>query len=122
MAARKASTRKGDGNGNTSPKSVFQHIRFLKYERKGGVLPPHVDLCRVDEKSGQRSTHTFILYLTDCEEGGGTALLEHLKTPKVLAIAQPKRGRALIFPHGCPHSGLEVDCVPKVLLRGEVIL
>lgn len=122
MAARNASTRKGDGNGNTSPKSVFQHIRFLKYERKGGVLPPHVDLCRVDEKSGQRSTHTFILYLTDCEEGGGTALLEHLKTPKVLAIAQPKRGRALIFPHGCPHSGLEVDCVPKVLLRGEVIL
>ena len=104
------------------PKSVFQHIRFLKYEQKGGVLPPHVDLCRVDEKSRQRSTHTFILYLTDCAEGGGTALLKHLKTPSVLAVAQPKRGRALIFPHNCPHSGLEVDCVPKVLLRGEVIL
>ena len=109
-------------NDASSPTSVFQNIRFLKYERKGGLLPPHVDLCRVDEKSGRRSTHTFILYLTDCEEGGGTALLEHLKTPKVLAVAQPKRGRALFFPHDTPHCGLEVDCVPKVLLRGEVIL
>jgi hypothetical protein len=128
LAARQSMSR-GDDDKNdtspisdTSPKSVFQHIRFLKYERKGGVLPPHVDLCRVDEKSGQRSTHTFILYMTDCEEGGGTALLEHLKNPRVLAVAQPKRGRALLFPHNCPHSGLEVDCVPKVLLRGEVIL
>jgi ankyrin repeat protein len=125
-AARQAVTREvGDEDADTTsgvPKSIFQHIRFLKYEQKGGVLPPHVDLCRVDEKSGQRSTHTFILYLTDCTEGGGTALLEHLKTPSVLAVAQPKRGRALIFPHNCPHSGLEVDCVPKVLLRGEVIL
>eukprot|EP00986_Skeletonema_menzelii_P018465 scaffold26645_cov150-Skeletonema_menzelii.AAC.4 len=109
-------------NDTLSPKSVFQHIRFLKYERKGGVLPAHVDLCRVDEKSGQRSTHTFILYLTTCENGGGTALLDELSSPTVLAVAQPKRGRALIFPHNTPHSGLEVDCVPKVLLRGEVIL
>ena len=129
IAARQSMSRQHDEHDTTSPmndtlspKSVFQHIRFLKYERKGGVLPPHVDLCRVDEKSGQRSTHTFILYLTDCESGGGTALLEHLKTPKVLAVAQPKRGRALIFPHNTPHSGLEVDCVPKILLRGEVIL
>jgi hypothetical protein len=125
-AARRAVAGKvGDEDADTTsgvPKSIFQHIRFLKYEQKGGVLPPHVDLCRVDERSGQRSTHTFILYLTDCTEGGGTALLDHLKTPSVLAVAQPKRGRALIFPHNCPHSGLEVDCVPKVLLRGEVIL
>jgi hypothetical protein len=104
------------------PSSVFHHLRFLRYEQKGGLLPPHVDLCRVDESSGHRSTHTFILYLTNCSVGGGTALLKHLNDPKVLAVAQPKRGRALIFPHLCPHSGLEVDSVPKVLLRGEVIL
>jgi hypothetical protein len=45
------------------PSSVFQNIRFLHYERAGGILPPHVDLCRVDDASGLRSTHTFILYL-----------------------------------------------------------
>ncbi len=128
IAARQSLSREREGNVSSpindtlSTKSVFQHIRFLKYERKGGVLPPHVDLCRVDEKSGQRSTHTFILYLTDCEHGGGTALLDELSSPTVLAVAQPRRGRALIFPHNTPHSGLEVDCVPKVLLRGEVIL
>ena len=128
IAARQSMPREHDKNDThsfndtLSPKSVFQHIRFLKYERKGGVLPAHVDLCRVDEKSGRRSTHTFILYLTTCENGGGTALLDELSSPTVLAVAQPKRGRALIFPHNTPHSGLEVDCVPKVLLRGEVIL
>ena len=129
-----------------APLSVFDHIRFLDYTESGGILPPHVDLSRTDKRSGVRSTHTFIvslfsllqtaltpsceltriienmqLYLTDCEDGGGTALLEQLKDPKVLAIAQPKRGRALIFPHNCPHSGLEVKS-PKLLLRGEVIL
>ena len=106
----------------SSPSSVFKHIRFLTYEKPGGVLPPHVDLCRVDDASGVRSTHTFILYLTDCDHGGGTALLKSLKDPQVLAVAQPKRGRVIMFPHSCPHSGLEVSVVPKVLLRGEVIL
>lgn len=128
IAARQSLPREHHGNVSSpindtlAPTSVFQHIRFLRYERKGGILPPHVDLCRVDEKSGQRSTHTFILYLTDCEHGGGTALLDELSSPTLLAVAQPQRGRALIFPHNTPHSGLEVDCVPKVLLRGEVIL
>jgi len=109
-------------NSRMPPSSVFHHLRFLNYKEKGGILPPHVDLCRIDDSTGHRSTHTFILYLTDCKVGGGTALLQHLSDPKVLAIAQPKRGRALIFPHLCPHSGLEVECVPKILLRGEVIL
>jgi hypothetical protein len=104
------------------PSSVFQNIRFLHYERAGGILPPHVDLCRVDDASGLRSTHTFILYLTECEHGGGTALLKELRDPKVIVVAQPRRGRALIFPHLCPHSGLEVISAPKLLLRGEVIL
>jgi hypothetical protein len=68
---------------NGKPLSIFQHIRFLNYEQAGGVLPPHVDLCRIDEKSGLRSTHTFILYLTDSEYGGETALLQELRNPKV---------------------------------------
>ena len=107
---------------NGKPLSIFEHIRFLNYEQAGGVLPPHVDLCRIDEKSGLRSTHTFILYLTDCEYGGETALLQELRNPKVLLVTRPKRGRALIFPHFCPHAGLEVVTAPKLLLRGEVIL
>ena len=111
-----------DGNRTAPPTSLFQHIRFLHYDRSGGVLPAHVDLCRVDETSGRRSTHTFILYMNDCEHGGGTALLKHLADPEVLAIIQPRKGRALIFPHMCPHSGLQVESLPKLLLRGEVVI
>lgn len=109
-------------NHNSKPLSIFQHIRFLNYEQAGGVLPPHVDLCRIDDKSGLRSTHTFILFLIDCEYGGETALLQALRNPNVLLVTRPKRGRALIFPHLCPHAGLEVVTAPKLLLRGEVIL
>lgn len=112
----------GSGRRPSPPASIFQHIRFLNYERPGGILPPHVDLCRVDSASGFRSTHTFILYLTDCGEGGGTALLQQLNDPRVISVVQPKRGRVLIFPHMCPHSGLEVIRAPKLLLRGEIIL
>ena len=108
-------------NNKSPPSSVLKHLRFLNYERPGGILPPHVDLCRIDDESGYRSTHTFILYLTDCEHGGGTALLQCLKHPEVISIAKPRRGRVLIFPHLCPHSGLETVS-PKLLLRGEVII
>lgn len=105
---------------------VFPHMRFLHYSRPGAVLPPHVDLCRVNPFciGGQkRSTHTFILYLSDCLMGGETRLLEDLTgqgPPK--ATVAPRRGRLLIFPHATPHEGLEVVDVPKVLLRGEIRL
>ena len=75
------------------------------------------------------STHTFILYLSDCTSGGETCLLHslpgrHFKlTPEVnmLAEIKPKLGRLLVFPHICPHSGVTVTEVPKLLLRGEMI-
>ena len=75
------------------------------------------------------STHTFILYLSDCTSGGETCLLHslpgrHFKlTPEanMLAEIKPKLGRLLVFPHICPHSGATVTEVPKLLLRGEMI-
>jgi hypothetical protein len=101
---------------------VLPHMRFLDYELAGGELAPHVDLCRVDSDSAQRSTHTFILYLQSCELGGETVLLESLTSNAVLAKVAPIRGRLLLFPHNCPHMGATVVHVPKLLLRGEAIL
>jgi hypothetical protein len=40
----------------------------------------------------------------------------------VIAAVAPKRGRVLIFPHACPHDGATVVEVPKLLLRGEIVL
>ena len=54
-------------------------MRFLQYLRPGGYLPPHIDLNRTDHE-GDVSTHTFILYLDTCHQGGETVLLDSLIT------------------------------------------
>eukprot|EP00927_Polykrikos_kofoidii_P016900 TRINITY_DN17672_c0_g1_i1.p1 TRINITY_DN17672_c0_g1~~TRINITY_DN17672_c0_g1_i1.p1 ORF type:complete len:1232 (+),score=222.28 TRINITY_DN17672_c0_g1_i1:214-3909(+) len=105
--------------GPTPPCSlVMAHMRFLHYENVGGGLPPHIDLARTDS-SGNRSTHTFIIYLTDCERGGQTVLLKDINDEEPLAEVHPRRGRLLLFPHQCPHLARPTVQVPKLLLRGE---
>lgn len=101
---------------------VLPQMRFLNYIHVGSSLAPHVDLCRVDQASGQRSTHSFLLYLTTCETGGETTLLQDLSGEVALAKIKPSTGHLLLFPHDCPHEGNEVHTVPKLLIRGEVIL
>ena len=101
---------------------VLPQMRFLNYEDSGGSLAPHIDLSRVDEK-GRRSTHTFLLYLTTCEHGGETALLQSVNQQQndgVLAVVQPVEARLLVFPHICPHEGRVTQNVPKILVRGEL--
>jgi hypothetical protein len=108
--------------------TVLPKMRFLRYPDPGGRLNPHVDLRKVDEESstGQRSTHTFCLYLATCDAGGETVTLDKVREPKdpmsdrfAVGACKPKRGRLFLFPHGTPHAGRPVVDVPKVLLRGE---
>mgnify|MGYP005849168343 CR=1 FL=1 len=101
---------------------VLPHMRFLHYSQAGSSLAPHVDLNRADSLSGLRSTHSFLLYLSDCLNGGETVLLEELANPGVLAKVKPTKGLLLLFPHACPHKGEIVEDVPKLLIRGEVYL
>jgi hypothetical protein len=96
----------------------YPQMRFLHYAYEGGKLPAHVDLSKTDA-NGVQSTHTFILYVYDCE-GGDTALLQSVQIgAQVLASVKPKRGRLLLFPHMCPHEGKPVMKGPKLLIRGE---
>ena len=123
---------------------LFPQMRFLHYNVDGSSLDPHVDLSRVDVTSDEemKSTHTTILYLTDCPHGGGTALLRHLRKDDgssgynaqcsdeivapgsnraTVATVCPRYGRLLVFPHNCPHEGLPIYAsAPKILLRGEI--
>ena len=39
-----------------------------------------------------------------------------------LSVVSPKRGRLLIFPRVCPHSGKPTISTPKRFLRGELVL
>lgn len=69
-----------------SPPKVFQHMRYLHYLQVGGSLAPHVDLSRTNEDDQVTSTHTFILYLSNCSQGGATVLLNSVKTKIVSAV------------------------------------
>jgi len=105
--------------------SILPHMRFLCYSVPGAVLAPHVDLNRMHPFTGERSTHTFILYLTGCKEGGETLLLGDTSgygRNEVLARLAPRKARMLLFPHSCPHEGEAVVDVPKLLIRGELVL
>jgi hypothetical protein len=77
--------------------------------------------------AGRTSSHTFILYLTGCQQGGSTVLLDQMRTPSagaagIRASIMPVRGRLLLFPHMCPHLAQPVlaEGLPKLLLRGEM--
>jgi hypothetical protein len=106
----------------TSDVSVLPHMRFLCYEERGAVLAPHVDLCRVHPFTGERSSHSFLLYLTDCDEGGETILLDNSEEEVAVARVKPRRGRLLVFPHCLRHEGAKVEDVPKLLIRGEALI
>ena len=105
---------------------VYAEMRFLSYDEPSGWLAPHTDLSRTDPVSGKRSTHTFILYLTDSMshglEGGETALLASHTPGDAIAKVRPKRGRMFLFPHACLHEGCEVVSPPKIIIRGEALL
>lgn len=111
--------------GGVSPpcRHAYAHMRYLHYAQPGGFLAAHTDLSRTETATGLKSTHTFILYLSDAEPGSGgeTILLEHLdQTSPATARVVPVRGRLLVFPHLCPHRAEPVEAAGKLLLRGEM--
>jgi hypothetical protein len=108
---------------------VFRYQRFLEYTQEGSKLDPHTDGTKICDDTRLTSTHTLLLYLTDCQEGGETLLLtERTKelpdssSSTLLYATQPRRGRILLFPHSMPHAGATVVDVPKICLRAEVCL
>ena len=70
-----------------------KYLRILEYNHPGGGLSPHTDGCKVCEESQLSSTHTLLLYLTDCQEGGETILLteDHYRYRNNLAKGNKKK-------------------------------
>ena len=85
-----------------SPYNNSEHFQVLKYE-VGEFYGKHHDYISNDGLAGPR-VMTFLLYLSDVEEGGGTGF-PTLKPPLVI---NPKKGRALLWP-----SVLENDPMTK---------
>ena len=122
----------GDGTLMGAGESL-PYFRILHYKSQGAYVGVHLDVAKKEAVaapgSKKRSSRlTFLLYLSGDEadgEGGegGETVLHQSEAPgsKELARVAPKRGRMLVFPHNCPHSGLAVQNPPKILIRGEFL-
>ena len=121
----------GFGDVHVSP-----WLRFLRYKSPNVPLVPHVDYQWLPgyisaslpgySPAGLSTTHTLLLYLTDCQDGGETWLLEEASevsdTPEALARVPARRGRVLLFPHERLHMGTALRRLPKMMLRADVRL
>lgn len=106
---------------------ILAYMRFLEYDQVGGRLDPHTDGNKVCEDTGLPSTHTMLLYLSDCHVGGETVLLapsvpKDTSTREIVTAVKPRVGRILLFPHPTWHEGAPTVDVPKLCLRAEVAL
>ena len=135
------------------PFRVMPWFRFLEYT-SGGLMAKHTDGSNTHVVDGKevRSTHTMLLYLQNCTDGGETAVWtkrEKKKTGKlqpssvagnrrmkfsrgvlghtdsnagVLERVKCIKNRLLVFPHSCPHEGCLVRLQQKICLRAELYI
>jgi len=117
---------------------VAPRCKFVHYVGPTAEMAPHVDLCKptaeivghseylLKRKTLPSSTsHTWVIYLNTCTQGGGTAMLRDVRDRlSIVDVVLPKTGRLLVFPHRTPHAGQPVspDDVNKLIVRGELLL
>jgi hypothetical protein len=92
-----------------------ERFRFYRYDA-GQRFARHADGC-YERDNGERSHFTFMVYLNDGFEGGGTAF--HQTRPSLLV--RPERGKALVFYHRQVHEGMPVVTGRKYVLRTDVM-
>ena len=95
---------------------VLPWMRFLEYSEPNGALPPHTDALIRCKETNAWSTHTFLVFCSDCSVGGETVLLP--EEPKALrnrnrnvlkALAQAEGLRTVI-------AGISADGADTVRL------
>ncbi len=67
------------GDDDENPPFVVycnKYLRFLEYKTVGGELLPHRDGTKTCEDTGIKSTHTLLLFLSDCQVGGETLIMD----------------------------------------------
>lgn len=63
---------------DTNEFTVFcnKYMRILEYNRIGSELLPHRDGTKICDEMGHKSSHTLLLFLSYCENGGETILMD----------------------------------------------
>ena len=102
--------------------------KFVEYVRADSEMAPHVDLSKPAAEcldgTVAATTHTWVLYLRTCANGGATAMLSDVRAgAAVLDEVLPERGALLVFPHRQPHAGRPTCAAdpPKLIARGELL-
>lgn len=113
---------------------LFDRLRYYCY-RRGQRFDRHVDVAVTDERRGQVSEYTLLVYLNgegeDGGEGDGTLptmeggeTVFYATAKKVLASVAPTAGAALLHAHGrrcLMHCGAEVTRGTKYVLRSDIM-
>ncbi len=74
-----------------------------------------------ERDNGERSRFTFMVYLNDGYEGGGTSFVDPYGRLFDPFTVVPKKGSALFFYHHLDHRGDEVTAGRKYVLRTDVM-
>jgi prolyl 4-hydroxylase len=96
---------------------LHERFRFYRYV-VAEQFRLHMD-GSVRRGEAEESQQTFMVYLSDVEEGGET---NFYRAGGIAEFAvQPRRGRALVFDHRCLHEGAAVRRGCKYVLRTDVM-
>merc|ERR1712110_1268208 len=89
---------------------------YTSYRNPENPEPPNKAL---DERSGERSFITFIVYLNEDFEGGATTFYKAGITNPMPCV--PETGKALIFQHDILHEGSKLKKGQKYAFRTDVM-
>ena len=99
-------------------KGLNECFRYYKYE-EGQTFKPHIDGAYKPSNTLQ-SKLTFLIYLSDVEEGGSTSFFKDTEDELRFQV-NPSVGSVLIFDHKQLHSGDSIDKGVKYVLRTDVM-
>ena len=94
-----------------------ERFRYYRYE-VGQTFKTHYDGA-FQRNNREASFLTFMIYLNDDFEGGGTTFYHDARTPHLNVV--PIRGTALVFEHHQLHEGAMVLSGRKYVLRSDVM-
>ncbi len=97
---------------------LHERFRFYRYDT-AEQFAPHLDGC-VSRDNGEESKLTFMIYLSDVDEGGETVFFAPGSDQQRFAV-RPVAGKALAFEHLQLHAGASVVRGRKYVLRTDVM-
>lgn len=106
-------TRQGDWEAC----GLHERFRFYRYDT-AEQFGRHHDGC-VSRPNGEESKFTFMIYLSEVEEGGETLFFTNSGEPRF--GVRPGAGKALVFEHLQLHEGAPVSRGRKYVLRTDVM-